>query len=637
MFSTRNGFLLGLLYLSITSILSFQNNDLVKREHASAMASRKVWLDTWLNALLGFNSTVSPTAIATSTSSPMPKLDKNQQSFSPSPSPSSSPSPDPNQQGTPVPTSHPERLLQTTPTPTPTPSPMDSVTPSPTPQPISLVTPKPSPQPIQKVTPMPTSQPITPLTPSPTSKPTRMPTNRKTQNPTSVPTYSLTKNATISPSRPLTDKPSKAPSKSPTRVLQKGQIRNVTMIFDDCPILDTKSCQTWENVTQDFITNIMKKTIASIYDINVTIHFRNQSASIVAWESALLQHKNRALLASQQSPLSIRFDADISFRSPINNHNVQDYFRSTLDSEGERASYIVQLQDSDDPIFNGINSVTVEMSGVDILTMDRSKPINKNATNLPIAIITLAIVGVSVFVLSGLAFVYFRRRKVAKDDLSTTKKHTADETDEICFDIENKSTAISSIGDGMEWSVVSFGKTTQNRSDTVKNQAQAETASVSIAGIEAENEMSFEDFTLSSYFPSELSQEPSNKLYEPYEDTSIALEKMYETDVASWDCGTFDDEITSLGTRIEVNVPPGRLGACIDSSSGIPTVESINPSSVLASKVCVGDILLFVDGISTYGLSAVEVLHLVGSRANEPTRTLTFARNQRILKETVEP
>eukprot|EP00590_Aulacoseira_subarctica_P006928 CAMPEP_0172420572 /NCGR_PEP_ID=MMETSP1064-20121228/6930_1 /TAXON_ID=202472 /ORGANISM="Aulacoseira subarctica , Strain CCAP 1002/5" /LENGTH=409 /DNA_ID=CAMNT_0013160595 /DNA_START=4818 /DNA_END=6047 /DNA_ORIENTATION=- len=409
------------------------------------------------------------------------------------------------------------------------------------------------------------------------------------------------------------------------------------MIFDDCPILNSKSCQTWENVTQDFIKNTMMKTIATIYDVNVAIHFLNQSASNVAWVSALAQHKKRALQAPQQSPLSIRFDADIFFRSPSNNHNVQDYFRSTLDSEGERASYIVQLQDSGDPIFNGINSVTVEMSGVDILTTDLSKPINKKTTNLPIIIITLAIVGVSVFVLSGLAFVYFRRRKVAKDDLSNTKKHPADDTDEICFDIENKSTAMSSIGDGMEWSVVSFGKTTQNRSDAAKKQAQSETVPVSVAGNEAENELSFEDFTLSSYFPSDLSQEPCNKLYEPYEDTSIALEKMYETDVASWDCGTFDDEINSLGTRIEINVPPGRLGACIDSSSGIPTVESINPSSVLASKVCVGDILLFVDGISTYGLSAVEVLHLVGSRANEPTRTLTFARNQRITNETEKP
>jgi len=405
------------------------------------------------------------------------------------------------------------------------------------------------------------------------------------------------------------------------------------MIFDDCPILNSKSCQTWENVTQDFIKNTMMKTIATIYDVNVAIHFLNQSASNVAWVSALAQHKKRALQAPQQSPLSIRFDADIFFRSPSNNHNVQDYFRSTLDSEGERASYIVQLQDSGDPIFNGINSVTVEMSGVDILTTDLSKPINKKTTNLPIIIITLAIVGVSVFVLSGLAFVYFRRRKVANDELNNAEKYPADVADEIYFDIENKSTAtISSIGDGTEWSVASFDETTQNRSDTGKKQAQAETVPVPIAENEAENEMSFEDFYLTG-----LSQEPFNELFESYEDTSIALEKMYETDVVSWDCGAFDDEIRSIGTRIEINVPPGRLGACIDSSSGIPTVESINPSSVLAGKVSVGDILLFVDGISTYGLSAVEVLHLVGSRANEPTRTLTFARNQRITNETEKP
>ena len=41
---------------------------------------------------------------------------------------------------------------------------------------------------------------------------------------------------------------------------------------------------------QDFIMNIMIKTIAKIYDINVSIHFLNQSALIVAWDSAFIPY-----------------------------------------------------------------------------------------------------------------------------------------------------------------------------------------------------------------------------------------------------------------------------------------------------------------------------------------------------------
>ena len=79
--------------------------------------------------------------------------------------------------------------------------------------------------------------------------------------------------------------------------------------------------------------------------------------------------------------------------------------------------------------------------------------------------------------------------------------------------------------------------------------------------------------------------------------------------------------------RIEVIAPAGKLGMVIDTpSGGAPVVHAIKETSVLASKVQVGDRLIFVDDEDTTGMTAMQVSKLISIKADNSWRTLVFLR-----------
>lgn len=123
---------------------------------------------------------------------------------------------------------------------------------------------------------------------------------------------------------------------------------------------------------------------------------------------------------------------------------------------------------------------------------------------------------------------------------------------------------------------------------------------------------------------------------------STRTEGVYES-ASSTDQSSIDQENISLFTddesferlygsqkdedeRIELIVPPGKLGVVIDTPlSGIPYVHAIKDSSVLFGQVAIGDKLISVDGIDTTAMSAIKVSKLISSKA-ENQRTLVFHR-----------
>lgn len=486
-------------------------------------------------------------------------------------------------------------------------------------------------------TPLPSFKPVMELhTVHPTSSPTsaQSPTPQpslKAQNPTPQPSLKpVTGYPTVHPISFPTSRPSSKPSIPPSRTLQHGRISNITMVFDDCLPLNSNSIQIWENVTADYVlSTMMRNNIASmnhLLDVNVFIHFLDQSVSDKRWDMAA--HKvivrQRVLQPFQQSPLWIRFDADVFFRSPRYDNNVSDYFRSTLDSEYDRVEYIVRLQNSGVDTFNAINNVVVEMMGIEILEKNTkySDPVGIVASKR--LIILISVCGALVIALFVVTFICLVRRQGVEGRKVDKRISSANNSDKICMNIDNKSTGHSSYGDAIEWSV-------DSSQYAVKQQAEKALMEEKVADIP--DDMSFGNTTY-SYHPSVESQGPGCKDDVSHE-TSSNVEGTNEINVISWEEGTFDEgtideEFDGLGNRVEVTVPQGRLGALIDSSSGLPIVESISPSSVLAGKVNVGDTLLSVDGISTYGLTAGEVLHLVGSRAHCPWRLLIFAQTHRV-------
>lgn len=82
--------------------------------------------------------------------------------------------------------------------------------------------------------------------------------------------------------------------------------------------------------------------------------------------------------------------------------------------------------------------------------------------------------------------------------------------------------------------------------------------------------------------------------------------------------------------RFRVVAPPGRLGIVVDNPMGeLPVVHAIKETSPLHGRLCVGDLLLSVDGTDCAGMSAGRVSALLNDRSRNPARTLVLARASR--------
>eukprot|EP00934_Nitzschia_sp_Nitz4_P007555 Nitzschia sp. Nitz4//scaffold235_size30605//16350//17964//NITZ4_007976-RA/size30605-augustus-gene-0.18-mRNA-1//-1//CDS//3329543456//7545//frame0 len=80
--------------------------------------------------------------------------------------------------------------------------------------------------------------------------------------------------------------------------------------------------------------------------------------------------------------------------------------------------------------------------------------------------------------------------------------------------------------------------------------------------------------------------------------------------------------------RFEVQAPAGKLGMVIATHGSLPVVHAMEPSSVLADRVRIGDVLLSIDGIYCTGKAAVDVSRLIGKKSNQPARHMVFARSR---------
>ena len=88
----------------------------------------------------------------------------------------------------------------------------------------------------------------------------------------------------------------------------------------------------------------------------------------------------------------------------------------------------------------------------------------------------------------------------------------------------------------------------------------------------------------------------------------------------------FGANVSASDIRLEVTVPPGKLGMVIDTPQGsVPIVHAIKPNSVLADKVQVNDRLVSVDGEDVTHMTAVQVSKLISLKADQ-TRIMVFVR-----------
>lgn len=101
------------------------------------------------------------------------------------------------------------------------------------------------------------------------------------------------------------------------------------------------------------------------------------------------------------------------------------------------------------------------------------------------------------------------------------------------------------------------------------------------------------------------------------------MEEFYGTP----DATNYHSEKDSDFEHITVVARSGVLGIVIDNPSRTtPVVHAIKESSILNGRVQVGDLLMSVDEVDCRGMTAVAVSKLIGSRSQNPTRTLRLLR-----------
>lgn len=115
--------------------------------------------------------------------------------------------------------------------------------------------------------------------------------------------------------------------------------------------------------------------------------------------------------------------------------------------------------------------------------------------------------------------------------------------------------------------------------------------------------------------------------------SSMGSSKMSQIGDSPGDISLFEDDrsferMYGEDERIVINAPAGKLGVVIDTPlNGVPMVHAIKDSSVLASRIRIGDKLVSVDGEDTTHMSAIKVSKLISSKAMNPNRRMVFMRS----------
>ena len=98
-------------------------------------------------------------------------------------------------------------------------------------------------------------------------------------------------------------------------------------------------------------------------------------------------------------------------------------------------------------------------------------------------------------------------------------------------------------------------------------------------------------------------------------------------DGASFDAQYPDPNANVTEQVMHIFAPPGKLGVVIDTpDDGAPVVHAVKDSSVIASKILVGDKLVAVDDEDVRAMTAIKVSKLISRKSANPSRKLTIVR-----------
>jgi hypothetical protein len=301
------------------------------------------------------------------------------------------------------------------------------------------------------------------------------------------------------------------------------------------------------------------------------------------------------------STIVFKFDVQIEIRSPLSQHDVRRYISGPFDSQAEQQAFVGFLQSTGCPEFVSVSAVQVE------LPSDLAAPTEKDADTMSAGLISGLAVALTAIAMLVTTFILVRMRNRRRV------------TEELGEDIGPLSLALSERNDYLSEIGVETVQNMSSLGDPVVsglNLSMTDASTLEAKSIDYDFQLAYEEFASASV------------VSESHGDSSSFRSTLPAT--LSADDDTLGAHVYVSEELIEVLAPAGVLGLILETNvDGVPTVNSVKPSSVLAYQVQIGDRLLSVDGQDVTVMLASQVSKLIASKRNQHERNLVFMRSVR--------
>eukprot|EP00577_Skeletonema_sp_RCC1716_P003361 CAMPEP_0113417722 /NCGR_PEP_ID=MMETSP0013_2-20120614/25805_1 /TAXON_ID=2843 ORGANISM="Skeletonema costatum, Strain 1716" /NCGR_SAMPLE_ID=MMETSP0013_2 /ASSEMBLY_ACC=CAM_ASM_000158 /LENGTH=1019 /DNA_ID=CAMNT_0000304871 /DNA_START=141 /DNA_END=3200 /DNA_ORIENTATION=+ /assembly_acc=CAM_ASM_000158 len=582
-----------------------------------------------------------PTYSPTLRPTPMP-------SRNPTPNPTNSPTPKPTPKPSPVPSVSPSGTPSVSPSASPTVSPSDF--PSTTPTAFPTISPKPTPLVWPSASPT--------LSSSPTVSPSSRPSSSPTGSPSSIPTLSPTTpspiaaDETTSPTvAPITPPPTPPATSALQRVLIEKEPTSITLKNAYKMRKGSAAYVAWDEATKDRIGRYTQELIEETsgekdVDVVVTIEEVVQSGEQQGSGRRRLGGRVLQEVEGPSNPLRLSFRTTLEFYSKESKWDGSDLIAAGFIEPSQQTEYISELQKKEQGSFGTVKSMAMSVNGRVVTKETDAKPLVES--NSMVIIIAGAVSGVLVL-LAIAGGVYYVKRRNNRRNSGFVNKGKKSSSSDFYNGSGNTGTMMSSpptksfpppppqtaspVGDYFgtieprpgEDDVSTLGD--PYIGDVHVNQAMGGDNTVTESLMSSGNDMYVYGISRprmntgdSSRMGGSTINTNGNRM--TFQDDGT-IEEFYGTP----DATNFHSEKDSNFEHITVVASSGVLGIVIDNPSRTtPVVHAIKESSILNGRVHVGDLLMSVDEVDCRGMTAVAVSKLIGSRSQNPMRTLRLLR-----------
>jgi len=387
----------------------------------------------------------------------------------------------------------------------------------------------------------------------------------------------------------------------------------------------------WEGSTAAHIKNIIQQVpveeeiiqLAVITDISSQVLLIPEEDPSNENNGRSLQQDRGDSTSLSIFPLQVEFLVRITFRSAKTDFDLVELIGQAFNSVEERNQYISRLQQLNDA-FDNFERVDILVNGT--VPKEESLPaINDNDDDGGGSTIIIAVAaGAVVLAVVAIGFIAWRRFGGKSDDgnghyrnrMEDPTRAETDPTAQAGYTAEilvERQDDVSTLGDPVFGMMTTTAADRDEATASVGNDYDYSKQYLRAQGIASVTDQSSRERLTSVDSESKRSQRTG----------MIAPPSVFSDDAS------FEQQFSASADtdiRLEVTVPPGKLGMVIDTPhGGVPLVHAIKPASILADQVQVNDRLVSVDGEDVTNMTAVQVSKLISLKADQ-TRILVFSR-----------